>query len=314
MGPAVTLPVAHPPVPGLPDASTCHQPTTTLWSYERNTYGRNSKEIVMTTTQPVALVTGASSGIGKATALALVAAGFEVIGTSRDASRATPAQGATLVDLDVTSDESVATAVGQVVERFGRIDVLVNNAGVGSSGASEESSVAQDQIVFDINVFGLMRMTKAVLPHMRAQKSGRVINMSSVGGFAPQPFMASYVASKHAVEGYSESVDHEVREYGVRVLLVEPFNTSTSFEASVVRGENPLPVYERGRHTFEAILAEGMKTGTDPAVIAKVIVAAATDPKPKLRYTAGSGAGRVSMLRRLVPARISTCRSTRSAG
>ena len=116
--------------------------------------------------------------------------------------------------------------------------------------------------------------------------------------------MASYVASKHAVEGYSESVDHEVREHGVRVLLIEPFNTSTSFEASVVRGENPLPVYERGRRTFEAILAEGMKTGNDPAGIAKVIVAAATDPRPKLRYPAGSGAGRVSMLRRLVPARI----------
>src|SRR4051812_39165968 len=259
---------------------------------------------MMNATQPVALVTGASSGIGKASALALAAEGFEVVGTSRDASRATPARGVTLVDLVVTSDESVATAVARVIARFGRIDVLVNNAGVGSSGASEESSVAQDQSVFDVNVFGLMRMTKAVLPHMRAQKSGRVINMSSVGGFAPQPFMASYVASKHAVEGYSESVDHEVREHGVRVLLIEPFNTSTSFEAAVVRGENPLPVYDRGRQTFEAILAEGMKTGTDPAVIAKVIVAAATDPKPKLRYPAGSGAGRVSMLRRLVPARI----------
>src|SRR5256714_6299215 len=259
---------------------------------------------MMKATQPVALVTGASSGIGKATALALVAARFEVIGTSRDASRAAPARGVTLLDLDVTNDESVAAVVREVLERSGRIDVLVNNAGIGSSGASEESSVAQDQIVFDVNVFGLIRMTKAVLPHMRAQGSGRVINMSSVGGFAPQPFMASYVASKHAVEGYSESVDHEVRERGVRILLVEPINTSTAFDASVVRGDNPLPIYERGRHTFEAILAEGMKTGTDPAVIAKVIVAAATDPKPKLRYPAGSGAGRVSMLRRLVPARI----------
>jgi short-subunit dehydrogenase len=138
--------------------------------------------------------------------------------------------------------------------------------------------------------------------------------MSSVGGFAPQPFMSTYVSSKHAVEGYSESVDHEVREHGVRVLLIEPFNTSTSFDASVVRGENPLAVYERERHTFEAILAEGTQTGTDPAVIAKVIVAAATDAKPKLRYPAGSGAGRVSMLRRFVPARISTCRSARSTG
>ena len=255
-------------------------------------------------TDRVALVTGASAGIGEAAARALLGAGFTVYGTSRKAAIGQERDGVVFLPLDVTDDASVAGAVREVLERSGRIDVLVNNAGIGSSGASEESSVAQDQIVFDVNVFGLIRMTKAVLPHMRAQRSGRVINMSSVGGFAPQPFMASYVSSKHAVEGYSESVDHEVREHGVRVLLVEPFNTSTGFDASVVRGENPLPIYERGRHTFEAILAEGMKTGDDPAVIAKVIVAAATDPKPKLRYTAGSGAGRVSILRRLVPARI----------
>jgi short-subunit dehydrogenase len=255
-------------------------------------------------TDQVALVTGASSGIGEAAAHELLGAGFTVYGTSRKAAAGENRNGIVFLPLDVTNDESVAAVVREVLERSGRIDLLVNNAGVGSSGASEESSVAQDQIVFDVNVFGLLRMTKAVLPHMRAQGSGRVINMSSVGGFAPQPFMASYVSSKHAVEGYSESVDHEVREHGVRVLLVEPFNTSTAFDASVVRGDNPLPIYERGRHTFEDILADGMKTGADPAVIAKVIVAAATDPKPKLRYTAGSGAGRVSMLRRLVPARI----------
>ena len=255
-------------------------------------------------TEQVALVTGASSGIGEAAAHELLGAGFTVYGTSRKAAAGENRNGIVFLPLDVTNDESVDAVVREVLARSGRIDVLVNNAGIGSSGASEESSVAQDQIVFDVNVFGLLRMTKAVLPHMRAQGSGRVINMSSVGGFAPQPFMASYVASKHAVEGYSESVDHEVREHGVRVLLVEPFNTSTGFDASVVRGENPLPVYERGRQTFEAILAEGMKTGNDPAVIAKAIVAAATDPKPKLRYTAGSGAGRVSILRRLAPAPI----------
>jgi short-subunit dehydrogenase len=147
-------------------------------------------------------------------------------------------------------------------------------------------------------------MTKAVLPHMRAQGRGRIINISSVAGFAPQPFMASYVASKHAVEGYSESVDHEVREHGVRVLLVEPFNTGTRFDANVVRGDTPLPAYQRGRQTFDDILAEGIKTGDDPAVVAKVIVAAATDPKPKLRYAAGSRARRVSTLRRIAPARV----------
>src|SRR4051794_36834216 len=255
-------------------------------------------------TDRVALVTGASAGVGAAAARALVGAGFTGYGTSRKVAIGQERDGVVFLPLDVTDDASVAGAVREVLERSGRIDVLVNNAGIGSSGASEESSVAQDQIVFDVNVFGLIRMTKAVLPHMRAQRSGRVINMSSVGGFAPQPFMASYVASKHAVEGYSESVDHEVREHGVRVLLIEPFNTSTSFDASVVRGENQLPVYERGRQTFEAILAEGMKTGNDPAVIAEVIVAAATATNPRLRYTAGSGAGRVSMLRRVAPAGI----------
>src|SRR5690242_2358896 len=123
---------------------------------------------LMTTTQPVALVTGASSGIGKATALALLAAGFEVVGTSRDTSRLPAAGGGvTFVDLDVTSDESVTAVVRRVIEQFGRIDVLVNNAGLGAAGAAEESSLTQDQKLFDVNVFGPMRMTKAVLPHMR---------------------------------------------------------------------------------------------------------------------------------------------------
>ena len=143
----------------------------------------------------VALVTGASAGIGEAAARALLGAGFTVYGTSRRAAAGETRGGVVFLPLDVTDDVSVAGAVREVLDRSGRIDVLVNNAGIGSSGASEESSVAQDQIVFDVNVFGLIRMTKAVLPHMRAQRSGRVINMSSVGGFAPQPFMASYVAS-----------------------------------------------------------------------------------------------------------------------
>ena len=122
-------------------------------------------------TGKIALVTGASSGIGKAASLALVAAGFQVIGTSRNTSRLSPREGVIYLELDVTSDASVTSAVKQVIDRFGRIDVLVNNAGLGNAGAVEESSIAQDQFVFDINVFGLMRMTKAVLPHMRAQGS-----------------------------------------------------------------------------------------------------------------------------------------------
>jgi NAD(P)-dependent dehydrogenase (short-subunit alcohol dehydrogenase family) len=258
----------------------------------------------MTTAKPVALVTGASSGIGKAAALSLVDAGFEVVGTSRDTSRVAPLNGVRFVDLDITSDESVRSAVGHEIERFGRIDVLVNNAGTGAAGAAEESSVAQDQRVFDINFFGLVRMTKAVLPHMRAAGSGRIINISSVLGLVPAPYMASYAATKHAIEGYSESVDHEVREHGVRVLLVEPGYTGTGFDANAIQPDAPLPIYAVQRHVFDGVLARGMADGDDPAVVAKAIVAAATDPRPKLRYTAGSAAGRVSALRRFVPTRV----------
>src|SRR5437899_2741488 len=207
----------------------------------------------MTTAKPVALVTGASSGIGKAASLALVEAGFEVVGTSRKASGVAQRDGVTFLDLDVTSDESVSAVVRRVIERFGRLDVLVNNAGTGAAGAAEESSVAQDQRVFDINFFGLIRMTKAVLPHMRAQGRGRIINISSVLGLVPAPYMAVYAATKHATEGYSESVDHEVREHGVRVLLVEPAYTRTGFDTNAVQPDAPLPIYAKQRQVVDGL-------------------------------------------------------------
>ncbi|WP_410661832.1 oxidoreductase [Amycolatopsis sp. lyj-112] len=258
----------------------------------------------MTTSRPVALVTGASSGIGKAATLALADAGFQVIGTSRDTSRTTPVEGVTFLDLDVTSDESVANLVEQVIARFGRIDVLVNNAGVGANGAAEEISADQAQRVFDVNVFGLMRMTRAVLPRMRAQGRGRIVNVSSVGGFVPNPFMAVYVSTKHAVEGYSESLDHEVREHGVRVLRVQPGPVNTPFDANQVQADTPLEVYAHRRRVFEEVMRESMRGGEDPAAVAKVIVAAATDAKPKPRYLAGSTAARVAVLRRIAPSRV----------
>src|SRR5437762_9650032 len=256
----------------------------------------------MTTTKPVALVTGAASGIGKAASLALVEAGFEGGGRSRKASGVAQGDGVTFLDLDVTSDESVSAVVRRVIERFGRLDVLVNNAGTGAAGAAEESSVAQVQRVFDINFFGLIRMTKAVLPHMRAQGRGRIINISSVLGLVPAPYMASYAATKHAIEGCSESVDHEVREHGVRVLLIEPAYTRTGFDVNALQADAPLPIYADQRQAFDRVMASAMAVGDDPATVARSIVAAATDPKPKLRYTAGSTAGRVSALRRFVPA------------
>ena len=166
----------------------------------------------MTTSQPVALVTGANSGLGKFAARSLLDAGFRVVGTSRNTAALEHNPGVTFVELDVTQDESVAAAVDAVIAQFGRIDVLVNNAGMGLAGASEENSIAQSRRLFDINVFGVMRMTNAVLPHMRAQGGGRIVNISSIFGLMPAPYMAAYSATKFAIEGYSESVDHEVRD------------------------------------------------------------------------------------------------------
>jgi short-subunit dehydrogenase len=258
---------------------------------------------MMTTTRQVALVTGATSGIGKATAIALAAAGFQVIGTGRSTARLTAPAGVTYLDLDVTSDDSVAAAVQDVIDRFERIDVLVNNAGVGSTGAAEEFSIGQTQEIFDINVYGVMRMSKAVLPHMRARRSGRIINVSSLSGFVPSPFMALYVSTKHAVHGYSQSLDHEVRQYGVRVLLVEPGPINTPFACHSVLADTPLPLYAAGRRNYDELIEENLSSGDDPAVVANVIVAAATDRNPKLRRTAGRTARTINAVHRVAPAR-----------
>ena len=253
-------------------------------------------------TRPVALVTGASAGIGEAAAHALVGAGFTVYGTSRKAGAGEKRGGVVFLPLDVTDDGSVAGVVREVLERSGRIDVLVNNAGVGVGGAAEESSIDQARALFETNVFGSIRMTRAVLPHMREQGSGRIINVSSVLGFLPAPFMALYASTKHAIEGYSESLDHEVRDQGIRVLLVEPGYTSTSFDANAAAADEPLALYARRREASDALVAAAVRAGDEPAVVGQVIVAAATDAHPRLRYPAGPLARRVTKLRRYVPA------------
>jgi short-subunit dehydrogenase len=159
----------------------------------------------------IALVTGASSGIGEATAERLAKAGYSVYGTSRRGGQAGK-RSFEMLPLDVTSDESVEAAVSEVMRRASRIDLLVNNAGFGvAPGGAEESTLDQARSIFETNFFGLVRMTRAVVPHMRRQGSGRIINIGSVLGFLPMPYGALYAATKHAVEGYSESLDHELR-------------------------------------------------------------------------------------------------------
>ncbi len=250
----------------------------------------------------IALVTGASSGIGQATAERLVKAGYKVYGTSR---RVSPAgqRSFEILPLDVTSDESVAAAVGEVIQRDGRIDLLVNNAGFSIAPAgAEESSIEQAKSIFDTNFFGILRMTRAVLPHMRRQGSGRIINISSIFGFLPAPYMALYAATKHAIEGYSESLDHELRTLGIRVSLVEPANTSTPFDANLVPADSMLDDYREARSAVAKRMTEMNTEGDQPSVIADAVLKAATAQRPKLRYPAGAGASRLRFLRRFAPA------------
>lgn len=249
----------------------------------------------------VALVTGASSGIGRATAEALQSAGYHVFGTSRRGA-AQNSDRITMLACDVTDDASVAKMVEQVLAEAGRIDLLVNNAGIGLLGGAEESSTAQAQALFDVNVFGVLRVTNAVLPTMRRQGKGRIVNLSSVQGFIPAPYFALYSSTKHAVEGYSESLDHELRPFGIRVVLVEPAYTRTSFEENLAGPDQLLDVYDAARAGMNGVVRRAMERGDAPEIVAKTVLAAATDAVPKRRYAAGKMARQVSFLRRFVPA------------
>lgn len=256
----------------------------------------------MTSKSTVAIVTGASSGIGEATAHRLAVAGYKVYGTSRRGTQSS-AQPFEMLPLDVTSEASVEALVNEVMRSEGRIDLLVNNAGFGvAPGGAEESSIEQAQAIFDTNFFGLIRMTRAVLPHMRKQGSGRIINMSSVLGFLPMPYGALYAATKHAVEGYSESLDHETRTRGIRVSVVEPAYTKTPFDANFLEPDTKLDAYRDARVAVNQRVKEVMATADAPGVVAEVVLKAARAANPKLRYTAGVLAGRLRLLRTYAPA------------
>lgn len=248
-----------------------------------------------------AIVTGASSGIGRATAEALVQRGFTVFGTSRRATNAGPKQ-VSMLTCDVTDDESVRGMVATVLSRTGRIDLLVNNAGIGLRGGAEESSISQVQALFDVNLFGAMRATNAVLPAMRQRGGGRIVNISSVLGLIPSPFSAHYAATKHALEGYSESLDHELRVFNIRVSLVEPGYTRSVFDQNALDPDSPLREYEQARAGMRALLDDVMPRGDPPELVAQTVLLAATASRPRRRYAAGKVARQVSVLRRFAPA------------
>jgi NAD(P)-dependent dehydrogenase (short-subunit alcohol dehydrogenase family) len=254
------------------------------------------------TKSKIALVTGTSSGIGEATAKRLAIAGYKVYGTSR---RGAPAgqRSFTMLPLDVTSEESVAAAVAAVLRREGRVDLLVNNAGFGVAPAgAEESSIEQAWLIFDTNFFGIVRMTRAVVPHMRHQGGGSIINIGSVLGFLPMPYMALYAATKHAIEGYSESLDHELRTRGIRVSVIEPAYTKTQFDANFMQPDSKLDEYREVRAALDKRMKEVIQAADEPGVVADVVLKAAVAARPKLRYAVGGLANRLRMLRRFAPA------------
>jgi NAD(P)-dependent dehydrogenase (short-subunit alcohol dehydrogenase family) len=208
-----------------------------------------------------------------------------------------------MLALDVTSDESVDAVVREVIRLQGRIDLLVNNAGfsVAPAGA-EESSIEQARSIFDTNFFGLVRMTRAVVPHMRRQGGGRIANIGSVLGFLPMPYGALYAATKHAIEGYSESLDHELRTRGIRVSVIEPAYTNTQFGAHFLEPDSKVDEYREVRAAVGKRLKEVMATADHPGVVAEVVLLAASAAHPKLRYPAGGAATRLRLLRRFAPA------------
>src|SRR5437868_9913253 len=250
----------------------------------------------------IALVTGASSGIGEATASQLATAGYKVYGTSRRPAK--PGQRSfEMLTLDVTSDASVEAIVNDVIRSDGRIDLLVNNAGFSTAPAgAEESSIEQARSIFDTNFFGIVRMTRAVVPHMRQQGGGRIVNIGSVLGFLPAPYMALYAATKHAIEGYSESLDHELRTRGIRVSVIEPAYTKTQFDANLLEADAKLDEYREVRAAMGKKLREALAAADEPRIVADVVLEAASAARPKLRYTAGRVASRVRLLRRFAPA------------
>jgi short-subunit dehydrogenase len=250
----------------------------------------------------VAIVTGASSGIGEATAELLANSGYKVYGTSRKVTQATK-RSYNMIALDVNSEASIEAALKEVIKIEGRIDLIVNNAGFGvAPGGAEESSIEQTKMIFDTNFFGIVRMTRAVVPYMRKQGNGRIINIGSILGLIPAPYMATYAATKHAVEGFSESLDHELRTRGIRVSVVEPGYTNTQFEANTLEVDAKIDEYNIARKALAKLMKVAVEAGDDPKVVANVVLKAATAKHPKLRYAAGKLACRLSFLRRFAPA------------
>jgi len=247
------------------------------------------------------LVTGVTSGIGREIAQLLAERGARVFGTVRNPQSANPISGVEIVRMDVTDDSSVKEAVESIVRKAGPIQYLVNNAGYSLMGALEETSVGEARQQFETNLFGVLRVTNAILPGMRQQGDGRIVNISSVLGFLPAPYLGIYAASKHAVEGYTETLDHEIRRFGVRALLVEPAYTKTKIKGNSKFAKVALEVYADERKRLTDAVQQNIEHGDDPRMVAEAVWSALTAKSPRLRYPVGKGVA-LSRMRRFVPA------------
>lgn len=242
----------------------------------------------------IIVITGASSGMGKDAALQLIEEGYTVYGAARrvDQMKELEDKGGHAIAMDVTNEEQMIDAVNQIINEQGRIDVLINNAGYAIYGAVEDTTIADARRQFDVNIFGLARLTQLVLPHMRKQGSGRIINTSSMGGKIYTPLGAWYHATKHALEGWSDCLRLEVKQFGIDVVIIEPGIIKTEFGDVMTA-----PMMERSGQGAYANLAKSVekattesyeKGGSSPAsVISNVISKVIKARKPKTRYSAG---------------------------
>jgi NAD(P)-dependent dehydrogenase (short-subunit alcohol dehydrogenase family) len=246
----------------------------------------------------VAVVTGSSTGIGYETSLILSRNGFLTYATMRNLNKSENLKSAATKEnlpiqirqLDVTNEVSVTNAIQEISSEAGRIDVLVNNAGYGLNGAFEDLAIDEIKAQYETNVFGLIRTTQAVLPIMRRQRSGTIVNISSGAGRFGFPSSSAYVSTKFAVEGLSESMSYELEPFGIRVVIVEPGVIRTNFLDGVVvakKSKDQNSPYSQMMQKVTAGFEEMMKNASSPNVVAKVVLNAIRDKNPNLRYLAG---------------------------
>lgn len=252
----------------------------------------------------VVLITGASSGVGQSTARLLCQRGYTVFGTSRNPAQADQLPGVEMLSLDVRADDSVQTCVESVRRRCGRLDALINNAGYELSGALEELSSQEAWAQFETNFFGVVRMVNAVLPSMRQQERGHIINVGSLSGLSAVPFLGVYSASKFALEGYTEALRHEVKPFNIHVSLTEAGFLRTPMMNHRQAAANRMKEYEPWQRRALGAIRAYEEKGPGPELVAETVLEIISSSNPRLRYLIGQQARSVARLRRFLPARM----------